>query len=253
MFPSGYTANLGCISPLVGDGDVAIVDVSDHASILDAAALAPGRIRRFRHHHLPGLRKLLWSLGTEPGGRLVIVDAVYSMQGDLPDVAAIAQICAQHGARLLVDEAHAVGVLGPHGTGVCALAGLAVARSAEGDERRARLADNARYLRDGLRQLGLGVPQAPPLGDGTVVASPIVAIPLGDELSVVRFWNLLYQQGIYVNAAIHPAVPRGRAQLRLSVMATHRREHLDRALAAVDHASRLVREGVDELALLPAG
>ncbi|MGA8112504.1 MAG: aminotransferase class I/II-fold pyridoxal phosphate-dependent enzyme, partial [Actinocatenispora sp.] len=110
VFPSGYSTNLGVISALVGPDDAALCDAGDHASILDGASLAAGRMLPFRHNRLDRLESLLGST-QRVGGTLVIVDSVYSMQGDLSDIVGIAGLCRRHSARLLVDEAHACGVL----------------------------------------------------------------------------------------------------------------------------------------------
>ncbi len=298
VFPSGYSTNLGVISALVGRDDVALCDAGDHASILDGAALASGRMLAFRHNRLDRLESLLSRTGRQ-GGALVVVDSVYSMQGDVSDIVGLACLARRHRARLLVDEAHAVGVLGPDGQGLAALAGLAdavdlrmgtfskalaggggfvagpadvidflriharafmftaasppaglgaaraalrVVRSAEGEERRERLAANARYLRACLTELGLPMPTTPVLTDGTEVQTPILRIPVDDDQLAIQLWNTIYDAGVYVNVALHPAVPRGMAQLRLSVQAEHTRQHLDavaQAFAvAYGHAER---------------
>ena len=202
----------------------------------------------------------------------------------LPDVAAL---CRQHGARLMVDEAHGVGVLGERGAGVselldcedevdlrmgtfskslascggfiagphdvidflrvqsrpfmftaaavpaatgAALGALRIIRSDEGVEMRARVLDNARYLHDGLGALGYGVMEPNRLPDGSELITPIVPVLVGDDWKAVLLWKALYDAGVYVNVAIYPAVQRGGALLRTSVMATHERDHLDRAL-----------------------
>jgi 8-amino-7-oxononanoate synthase len=123
-----------------------------------------------------------------------------------------------------------------------ALAGVGIARSCEGDERRLRLAYNARYLRKGIAGIGFDVPSAPCLASGDEVASPIVAVPVADDLVAIRLWNALFDNGVYVNMAVYPAVPRGHAQLRVSAMATHEVIHLDRALDAFSKAHASVLE-----------
>jgi 8-amino-7-oxononanoate synthase len=112
-----------------------------------------------------------------------------------------------------------------------ALAALRVVRSDDGPPLLARVLANARYLRDGLAELGYRVvaPQSLP-GDGAGVVTPIVPVEVGDDWQCVLLWKALYDAGVFVNTAIHPAVPPGGALLRTSVMATHDHATLDRAL-----------------------
>lgn len=125
VFTTGYQANLGAISTLVGPRDLALIDAASHASVIDGAHLSPGRTRSFAHNSLPSLRRRLESWSQRPdGGALVVVEGVYSMEGDLGPVAAVLDACAQHGAQVLVDEAHSLGVIGPQGAGVAAEFGV---------------------------------------------------------------------------------------------------------------------------------
>jgi 8-amino-7-oxononanoate synthase len=110
-----------------------------------------------------------------------------------------------------------------------ALAALRIVRSDEGPALFARVLDNARYLRDGLRSLGFEV-----LDDGSGITTPIVPVVVGDDWKAVVLWRALYDAGVYVNVALHPAVPPAGALLRTSVMATHDRAVLDRALGTFE-------------------
>jgi 8-amino-7-oxononanoate synthase len=124
-----------------------------------------------------------------------------------------------------------------------ALGALHIIRSDEGRELIARVLANARYLQRGLDELGFRVPGPTPLPDGSDVLTPIVPVTIGDDWQAALFWKALYDEGVYANVALYPAVPRGAALLRTSVMATHAREHLDRALAAFERVrSRLERD-----------
>jgi 8-amino-7-oxononanoate synthase len=287
VYTAGYLANVGCIATLLDPDDTVICDAGDHASILDAVAMSRARIRPFRHGRLDKLETMLERAEGDGGGVLVVVDGIFSMEGDLANVPEVARLCREHGARLMVDEAHGVGVLGARGTGACeaygvedevdlrmgtfskslascggfiagpaeiidflrvqsrsfmftaaavpaavgaALGALRIIRSDEGPELFARVLANARYLQAGLAQLGFRVVDPTPMPDGSELLTPIVPVVIGDDWRAVLFWKALYDAGVYVNVALYPAVQRGGALLRTSVMATHDREHLDRAL-----------------------
>src|ERR687897_3538959 len=124
VFTTGYQANIGCIGTILEPGDTVICDSADHASILDGCKLSGARLRPFRHNQMPKLEKMLERAAGDGGGVLVIVDGVFSMEGDICDLPAIVELCQRHGARLMVDEAHAVGVLGARGAGSSELFGL---------------------------------------------------------------------------------------------------------------------------------
>ncbi|MDA8244317.1 MAG: pyridoxal phosphate-dependent aminotransferase family protein [Elusimicrobia bacterium] len=123
IYATGYQMNLGVVSALVGKGDFAVVDKLDHASILDGCRLSHGEVRRFKHNNPADLDRVLKDIG--PGhGKLVIVDGVFSMEGDIAPVPEISRVCRKHGARLMVDDAHATGVLGKRGHGTMEHFGL---------------------------------------------------------------------------------------------------------------------------------
>jgi 8-amino-7-oxononanoate synthase len=214
------------------------------------------------------------------GGVLVVVDGVFSMEGDVADLPRIVELCKAHGARLMVDEAHGAGVLGARGAGAsellgveqdvdlrmgtfskslascggfiagthevidylrvssrafmftaagvpaavgAALAALRIIRSEEGPHLFARALGNAEYLSRGLTELGFHVIE----DDHQTTIIPVV---VGDDWKAVLLWRALYDAGVYVNVALHPAVPPAGALLRTSVMATHDRATLDLAL-----------------------
>ena len=299
VFTTGYLANTGAIGTLLEPGDTVICDSGDHASILDAVSMSRARIRPFRHNRLDKLETMLKRAESDGGGVLVVVDGVFSMEGDLAPIPDIAALCRRHGARLMVDEAHAAGVLGARGAGTCELLGvedrvdlrmgtfskslascggfltgpadvidflrvqsrsfmftaaavpaaigaaagaLAIIRSDEGPQLMARVLDNARYLHDGLADLGYRVLEPNRLPDGAEVITPIVPVIVGDDWRAVLLWKALYDAGVYVNVAIYPAVQRDGALLRTSVMATHKREHLDRALEIFERVKDEVAE-----------
>ena len=290
VFTTGHQANVGCIGTILEPGDTVICDSGDHASILDGCRLSGAKLRPFRHNQMPKLAKMLERGTTDGGGVMVIVDGVFSMEGDLCDLPAIVELCERYGARLMVDEAHAVGVLGARGAGTCELFGLEdrvdlrmgtfskslascggfIAGPAEvveylriasrpfiftasavpaavgaalgalrvirddGPELMATLLDNAAYLRRRFNELGLQVVEPGTLPDGTEATTPVVPVVVGEDWQAVLLWKALFDAGVYTNVAIHPAVPPGGALLRTSLMATHRREHLDRALEIIE-------------------
>jgi len=111
VFTTGYQTNVGTITALVGRGDFAITDKEDHASIVDACQMALGEMKRFKHNDVEDLERVLSKL-PDKAGRLVIVDGVYSMGGDIAPVPEMLAVCKKYDARLMVDDAHSLGVLG---------------------------------------------------------------------------------------------------------------------------------------------
>jgi 8-amino-7-oxononanoate synthase len=286
VFTTGYQSNLGAISAILEPGDTVICDSGDHASILDGCKLSGARLRPFRHNRMDKLESMLERAQADESGTLVVVDGVFSMEGDVCNLPPIVELTQRFGARLMVDEAHGVGVLGARGAGAselfgledevdlrmgtfskslascggfiagstdvieymrissrafifsasavpaavgAALGALRIIRS-EGPELFERLLGNAAYLRKGFRELGLKVVEPGTLPDGTEATTPVVPVMVGEDWQAVLLWKALFDAGVYTNVAIHPAVPPGGALLRTSLMATHQREHLDRAL-----------------------
>lgn len=123
-FGSGYTAALGAITSLTGAGDTLILDKLSHASLIDAARLSGATVRVFPHNHLGRLEKLLENCATTSRRVLVITESVFSMDGDTAPLKEIVDLKNRFGAWLMVDEAHAVGVLGPQGRGLAAELGV---------------------------------------------------------------------------------------------------------------------------------
>ncbi len=124
VYTTGYQSNVGCIGTILGPGDTVICDSGDHASILDGCRLSGAKLRPFRHNRMDKLEKMLQRAAQDGGGVLVVVDGVFSMEGDVCDLPRIVDLCKGYGARLMVDEAHGAGVLGARGAGACELFGL---------------------------------------------------------------------------------------------------------------------------------
>jgi 8-amino-7-oxononanoate synthase len=118
VFSTGYLANVGMLSTLLGPGEVVLIDADCHASIYDGCRLGQADIIRVRHNNVADLEKRLRRLGDRAAGALIVVEGIYSMLGDLAPLADIVAVKRAFGALLLVDEAHSFGVLGPHGRGL---------------------------------------------------------------------------------------------------------------------------------------
>ncbi|MBZ0295997.1 MAG: pyridoxal phosphate-dependent aminotransferase family protein [Anaerolineae bacterium] len=274
VFPTGYQTNVGAITALVSKGDYVIVDKDDHASIVDGCLMCRGEMKRFRHNDISSLEDVLSKLPPE-AGKLVVVDGVYSMGGDVAPLPEIVAICKKFGARIMVDDAHGIGVTGM-GRGTAFHFGLTedvdvimgtfsksfasiggfIAGSADvvnyikhharslifsaalpapnvaavlkavdiietEPEHVESLWDNAEYMREGLKKLGYDTGRS---------NSPIIPVLIRDDVRTVLAWRALIDEGVYTNPVLPPGVPPNHSLLRTSYMATHEREHLDRAL-----------------------
>ncbi len=121
-FSTGYQTNLGIISSLCGKDDIVIIDKLDHASIIDASRLSFAEVKKFRHNDMESLEQVLKENGNR--GKLVVVDGVYSMEGDIAKLPELVKLSKQYGARIMVDDAHGIGVLGKTGRGTAEHFGL---------------------------------------------------------------------------------------------------------------------------------
>ena len=124
VFTTGHQANVGALSQILGPEDTVVVDSGDHASILDGCILSRAKLRPFRHNRMDRLEHTLERAAGDGGGVLVVVDGVFSMEGDVAPLPQIAELSHRYGARLMVDEAHALGVLGARGAGASELLGV---------------------------------------------------------------------------------------------------------------------------------
>ena len=277
VFSTGFQTNLGAISSIVGKRDAVIIDRADHASIVDGCRMSFGTTIKFKHNDMADLESVLQQ-NTDYEGQLIVVDGVFSMEGDICPLPEIVALGKKYQARVMVDDAHSMGVLGKRGSGTAAHFGLerevdmvmgtfsksfaSLGGFIAGDEdvvhyikhnarsmifsasmpppalaavlacldiienepeRRQALWRNANHLRKGLQDLGF---------DTGMSQTPIIPVVLGENETTFRFWKGMFEEGIFVNCAVSPAVPPGHALLRSSVMATHQPDQIDKALDA---------------------
>jgi 8-amino-7-oxononanoate synthase len=272
---TGFQTNLATISCLVTKGDVVITDRSDHASIVDGCRLGFGKIVKYRHNDMEDLERVLKDIGDGPG-KLIVTDGVFSMEGDIVDLPRVVELKKKYNARLMVDDAHSIGVLGPNGNGTAAHFGLedevditmgtfsksfvsiggfiatdfdvidyikhhgralifsasmppasvAAVRAAleiikSEPERRERLWRNTTKMHEGFQAMGYNT--------GTS-ETPIIPVLIGEDIKTFYFWKTLFENGIFSNPVVTPAVPPGQALIRTSYMATHTDEELNQVL-----------------------
>jgi 8-amino-7-oxononanoate synthase len=284
IFSTGMQVNLGTISALVSRGDVVILDKDDHASIVDGARLSWGETKRFRHNDMNDLERVLASV-PEQKGKLIVVDGLYSMGGDLAPLPDLIPLCKRYEARLMVDDAHSIGVFG-NGRGTAAhfnlteevdlimstfsksfaslggfIAGdddiihyikhharalmfsasippanVAAAKAAleimrTEPERIERLNTLSARMRREFQRLGFNIGNS---------VSPIIPIIIGDDMRTIFTWKMLFDNGVFVNPVISPAVAEGHQLLRTSYMATHTDEQLDRMLEIFEMVGKAV-------------
>jgi 8-amino-7-oxononanoate synthase len=281
-FPTGYQTNVGTISALVGKGDYVIVDKEDHASIVDGCLMCRGEMRRFSHSDISSLEAILSRL-PEEAGKLVVVDGVYSMGGDIAPLPELVRIAKKFGARIMVDDAHSIGILGsgrgtaahfglqnevditmgtfsksfasvggfiagkahvidyvqhharslifsaslPPANAATVLACLDIIESDPGIIE--QLWDNAEYMRSHLKALGYDTGRS---------NTPIIPILIRDDIRTALAWRALVDNGVYTNPVVPPGVPANMSLLRTSYTSTHRKEHLDKALAVLADVGR---------------
>lgn len=282
VFSTGMQANLGIISALVERQDTVILDKQDHASIVDGAKLSWGITKRFRHNDMTDLEHVLANIPSDKG-KLVIVDGLYSMEGDIAPLPEIIRLCKKYDARLMVDDAHAMGVLGggrgtaahhgvtdsvdlimstfsksfaslggfvagdediihyikhharslifsasmPPSNAAAVLAALQVMRAEP--ERIDRVNAIGARMRKELRQLGFNIGSS---------ETPVIPIIIGDDMRTIYTWKALFENGVFVNPVLAPAVTEGRQLLRTSYMATHTDEQLDQVLEIFEQVGK---------------
>ena len=275
VFSTGMQTNLGTISALIGRDDVVILDKDDHASIVDGARLGYGKIERYRHNDMDHLERVLKSI-PDSAGTMIVVDGMFSMEGDLAPLSELAKIAKRYGARLMVDDAHGMGVLGdgrgtsahlgvtqdvdlimstfsksfaslggfvagdedtihyikhfaralifsasiPPANAAAALAALHVMK--EHPELGHRVCEIADRMRKGFIELGFNIGNS---------VTPVIPIIIGDDTRTFLTWKKLFDNGVFVNPVISPAVSPGHQLLRTSYMATHTDDQMDVVLS----------------------
>jgi len=274
-FSTGFQTNLGTIATIAGKDDLIFTDRANHASIVDGCRLAFGKMIKFKHNDLNDLERLLKKY-PQSDGKLIVADGVFSMEGDIIDLPRLAELAGQYGARIMLDDAHSIGVLGKHGRGTgehfglenkvdivmgtfsksfASIGGFIVAEAYVIDyikhhsralifsasmppaatatvlaaldiieqepQRIECLWKNARKMKAGFDELGFDTGKS---------VTPIIPLLIGDDMNTFAFWKMLFDNGIFSNPVITPAVPPGHGCIRTSYMATHTEAELDHVL-----------------------
>ncbi len=275
LFSTGFQSNLGTIAPLAGRHDYILIDERVHASIIDATRLSFARVQKFRHNDMEDLERKMAAL--EPTTlKYIIVDGIFSMEGDIAKVPDIVRIAQQHNGVVVVDDAHAIGVIGDRGTGTAShfgiqdqvdiqtgtfskslaslggfvaasrpvieflkhhsralifsasmtpasagsvLAALEIMR--DEPERMDRLWENTNYALARFLELGFEVGPS---------ESPIIPIYVRDNMKTFAYATCCFESGVFINPVVSPAVPSEESLIRFSLMATHSREQINRAI-----------------------
>ena len=277
LFSTGYQTNEGSIQTIAGRNDIIFSDKDNHACIVVGTLVSNAKTVRYQHNDMDQLRKLLERADPD-AGKIIVTDGVFSMSGTLANVPELVKLAKEYNARLYLDDAHAVGVVGKGGRGSASVfdltdevdlisgtfsksfaslggflvgdkpviefirhnspahifsasmppANVATVLKAleilqEEPWRLERLEEIANYMRKELRGLGFNVWSS---------QSPIIPVVIGEMMDCFRFWKDLFEEGVYANAVVPPAVPQGQSLLRTSYMASHTDEHLDQILEA---------------------
>ena len=280
LFNSGYQANLGMISALVGPEDVVFSDELNHASLIDGCRLSRARVIVYKHNDVDDLAQ---KIGVSARRRLVVTDSVFSMDGDRAPLAEIAALARAHDALLAVDDAHAIGVLGEDGVGLCDGLGVDLQMGTLGKA----LGGFGAYVAGAAPLVELLAQRARSFVFTTALPVPVVAaahaaidwlssdpgraararlirhtgwlhehgfprshivpVQIGDARSTMEISETLLARGIFAQGIRPPTVPPGTSRLRITLMATHTDEHLQLLLAALtrpgDPVDEPLREG----------
>lgn len=285
VFSTGFQTNLGTISALCGKDDIIVCDRLNHASIVDGCRLSFSDVVKYKHNDMDDLDESLKGLdGKVAGSVLLVTDGIFSMEGDIVNLPGILRLKKKFGFTLMIDDAHALGVLGDHGRGTAnhfkadseadlimgtfsksfssiggfiagsadlidyiqhharsmifsaAMAPSCVATvkacldiMATEEEPHRRLWENTKKMQTAYKQMGFNTGHS---------ASPVIPIIIGNFRKVFEFWKALFDEGIYVNPVMAPAVPEDMALLRTSYIATHTTKQLDTVLATFEKVGK---------------
>lgn len=286
VFSTGFQVNLGVIPAIAGKGDVILLDRLNHASIIEGARLSQAQTVMFRHNDMRSLEQKLKHCPPD-GLKFIVVDGIFSMEGEIVDLPGVVALAEKYNAVVMTDCAHAIGVIGDHGSGtpshfglddkvdliggtfsksLASLGGFVAgdsdtinylrhhARSlifsasitpasaaaaleslniiASDDSHRQRLWENTRYAQKCLVELGFDI------GDSE---TPIIPIYIRDHIKTFELTTKLLNEGVFVNPVIPPAVSPGDSLIRFSLMATHTKEQIDRAMEIILKVAQEVR------------
>lgn len=277
LFSTGYQTNEGAIQTIAGRKDIIFSDKDNHACIVTGTLISNAKTMRYQHNDLEQLERQL-DRADPQAGKIIVSDGVFSMSGTLARIPELVELKNRYGARLYLDDAHAIGVIGEGGRGSASSFGLmeevdlisgtfsksfaslggflvgehqvieyirhhspahifsasmppanvatvlkALEILQEEEWRLDRLKEISNYMRENLREMGFNV---------WTSETPIIPIVIGEMMECFKFWKDLFEEGVYVNCVVPPAVPRGQSLMRTSYMATHTDDHLNRMLEA---------------------
>ena len=286
VFSTGFQVNIGVIPTVTGRNDYILIDEFDHASIYEAARLSFAKVVKYRHNDMSSLERLLKRC--EPNRvKLIVTDGIFSMDGDIVKLPELVKLADRYGASVMVDDAHAIGVIGEKGSGTSShfgltskvdlimgtfskslaalggfiasdfetinyikhhsrslifsasitpasaatvLAALEIVKSEP--ERIKHLWDITRYALENFKKLGF---------DTGLSHTPIIPLYIRDNFKTLRLTKMLFDEGVFVNPVVSPAVSKDNTLIRFSLMATHTMEQIDIALEKFKQVGKKLR------------
>lgn len=284
-FTTGFQTNLGTVAAMTGRSGILILDELDHASIIEGSRLSFSKVLKFSHNDMNELEKILKSLPEEKV-KMIVVDGVFSMEGDICNLPEIVRLANQYQAAVMVDDAHALGVIGEFGKGTAdhfgltnevdlimgtfskslasvggfiastkevinylkhharpmifsasmppsaAAAAMAALEIIQNEpERQENLWKNTAYISKAIKEMGLDI---------NTSQTPIIPIYIRDNELTFQFTQQLFEEGIFVNPVVSPAVSSDSSMVRMSIMATHTKEQLDMAIEKLEKVASML-------------